>query len=107
MAAPSPPAPLLSVKKDGGATAACGLAAGMDLPSSVAPFILRGVCLLGIDSVMCPIEQRKLAWNRLAGDLDRTKLAEITHEIGLDEVVGAGAKILAGQVRGRIVVKIL
>ena len=97
---------LLSMTKYGGAIAACGLAAGMDLPSSVAPFILRGVCLLGIDSVMCPIEQRKLAWRRLASDLDRGKLADITHEIGLDQVVDAGAKILAGQVRGRIVVKI-
>jgi acrylyl-CoA reductase (NADPH) len=98
---------LLSMTKYGGSIAACGLAAGMDLPSSVAPFILRGVCLLGIDSVMCPIERRKTAWNRLARDLDRGKLTEITHEIGLDEVIGAGAKILAGQVRGRIVVKIL
>jgi acrylyl-CoA reductase (NADPH) len=98
---------VLSMTKYGGAVAACGLAAGMDLPTSVAPFILRGVCLLGIDSVMCPIERRKIAWSRLASDLDRGKLAEITQEIGLDEVVGAGAKILAGQVRGRIVVKIL
>ena len=97
---------LLSMTKYGGAIAACGLAAGMDLPSSVAPFILRGVSLLGIDSVMCPIALRKVAWGRLATDLDRSKLAEITHEIGLDEVIAAGAKILAGQVRGRIVVKI-
>lgn len=98
---------LLSMTKYRGAIAACGLAAGMDLPSSVAPFILRGVCLLGIDSVMCPLELRKQAWSRLAADLDRSKLAEITHEIDLDGVVAAGAKILAGQVRGRIVVKIL
>ncbi|MCS3727805.1 acrylyl-CoA reductase (NADPH) [Bradyrhizobium betae] len=98
---------LLSMTKYGGAIAACGLAAGMDLPSSVAPFILRGVCLLGIDSVMCPIEPRKAAWQRLASDLDRTKLSEITHEISLDEVPEWGAKILAGQVRGRIVVKIV
>jgi len=98
---------LLSMTKYGGAIAACGLAAGMDLPSSVAPFILRGVCLLGIDSVMCPIEQRRVAWSRLASDLDRAKLAEITHEIGLADVIGQGAKILAGQVRGRIVVKIV
>ena len=98
---------LLSMTKYGGAIAACGLAAGMDLPSSVAPFILRGVCLLGIDSVMCPIELRKNAWTRLASDLDSAKLTEITHEIGLGEVIDAGAKILAGQVRGRIVVKIL
>ena len=98
---------VLSMTKYAGAIAACGLAAGMDLPTSVAPFILRGVCLLGIDSVMCPIELRKTAWSRLARDLDRTKLTEITHEIGLDRVIDAGAKILAGQVRGRIVVKIL
>jgi acrylyl-CoA reductase (NADPH) len=98
---------VLSMTKYGGAIAACGLAAGMDLPSSVAPFILRGVSLLGIESVMCPIKTRKVAWARLASDLDRAKLAEITHEIGLDEVIAAGAKILAGQVRGRIVVKIL
>jgi len=98
---------LLSMTKYGGAIAACGLAAGMDLPSSVAPFILRGVCLLGIDSVMCPIEPRKAAWQRLASDLDRTKLSEITTEIPLAEVPEWGAKILAGQVRGRIVVKIV
>ena len=98
---------VLSMTKYAGAVAACGLAAGMDLPSSVAPFILRGVCLLGIDSVMCPIEPRKAAWNRLARDLDPAKLSEITHEIGLDQVIASGAKILAGQVRGRIVVKIL
>ena len=97
---------LLSMTRYGGAIAACGLAAGMDLPSSVAPFILRGVCLLGIDSVMCPIGLRKLAWSRLAIDLDKAKLADITHEINLDQVIDAGAKILAGQVRGRIVVKI-
>ena len=98
---------LLSMTKYGGAVAACGLAGGMDLPSSVAPFILRGVCLLGIDSVMCPIDARKTAWSRLASDLDRAKLAEITHEIDLGWVIEAGARILAGQVRGRIVVKIV
>jgi acrylyl-CoA reductase (NADPH) len=98
---------LLSMTKYGGAIAACGLAAGMDLPSSVAPFILRGVCLLGIDSVMCPLPLRKLAWERLARDLDRTKLFEITQEIGLDQVIGMGAQILAGQVRGRVVVKLV
>jgi acrylyl-CoA reductase (NADPH) len=98
---------LLSMTKYGGAIAACGLAAGMDLPSSVAPFILRGVCLLGIDSVMCPVEQRRVAWSRLARDLDPAKLAEITHEIGLADVIGQGAEILAGKVRGRIVVKIV
>ena len=97
---------LLSMTKYGGAISACGLGAGMDLPSSVAPFILRGVCLLGIDSVMCPLGPRKAAWERLARDLDRAKLSEITHEIPLDQVLGMGDKILAGQVRGRIVVKI-
>src|SRR3982074_489657 len=109
---------LLSMTKYGGAICALrlaagsgaasrGVAAGMALPSSVAPFILRGVSLLGIDSVMCPIILRKAAWARLASDLDRRKLAEITHEIGLDQVIEAGAKILAGEVRGRIVIKIL
>ncbi|MET0219574.1 MAG: MDR family oxidoreductase [Tardiphaga sp.] len=98
---------LLSMTKYHGAIAACGLAAGMDLPSSVAPFILRGVSLLGIDSVMAPIVSRQRAWARLANDLDRSKLAEITHEILLDDVIAAGAKLLAGQVRGRIVVKIV
>jgi acrylyl-CoA reductase (NADPH) len=98
---------LLSMTKYGGAIAACGLAAGMDLPSSVAPFILRGVSLLGIDSVMCPIEKRRTAWARLARDLDKSKLAEITSEITLEQVADAGAKILAGQVRGRIVVRVV
>lgn len=97
---------LLSMTKYRGAIAACGLAGGMDLPSSVAPFILRGVCLLGIDSVMCPIGPRKEAWARLAKDLDHAKLAEITQEISLEDVFDIGPKILAGQVRGRLVVKI-
>jgi acrylyl-CoA reductase (NADPH) len=97
---------LLSMTKYRGAIAACGLAAGMDLPTSVAPFILRGVCLLGIDSVMCPLDLREIAWKRLGTDLESAKLSEITHEISLDEVTGAAARILAGQVRGRIVVKI-
>jgi acrylyl-CoA reductase (NADPH) len=98
---------LLSMTRYGGAIAACGLAAGMDLPASVAPFILRGVCLLGIDSVMCPIERRRAAWARLARDLDKSKLFEMTSEISLDQVADTGARILAGQVRGRIVVKIV
>lgn len=97
---------VLSMTKYHGAIAACGLAGGMDLPSSVAPFILRGVCLLGIDSVMCPLPLRKAAWSRLAEDLDRLKLSEITHEIGIDQVIETGPKILAGQIRGRLVVKI-
>jgi len=97
---------LLSMTRYGGAVAACGLAGGMDLPTSVAPFILRGVCLYGIDSVMCPIERRKEAWIRLENELDRQKLAAMTREIGLADVPEAAAAILAGQVRGRVVVKI-
>jgi acrylyl-CoA reductase (NADPH) len=97
---------LLSMTKYGGGIAACGLAGGMDLPSSVAPFILRGVCLLGIDSVMCPLPAREAAWKRLAGDLDQAKLSEITSEIGLGDVIAWGPRILSGGVRGRIVVKI-
>ncbi|HEY0218430.1 MAG TPA: MDR family oxidoreductase [Afipia sp.] len=97
---------VLSMTKYHGAIAACGLAGGMDLPSSVAPFILRGVCLLGIDSVMCPLPLRNAAWSRLASDLDRSKLSEITHEIDLDKVIEIGPKILAGQIRGRLVVRI-
>ncbi len=97
---------VLSMTRYGGAVAACGLAAGMDLPASVAPFILRGVSLLGIDSVMCPLPRRKEAWKRLETDLDRAKLAAMTTEIALSEVIGTAPKILSGGVRGRIVVKI-
>ena len=97
---------VLAMTRYGGAVAACGLVGGMDLPSSVAPFILRGVSLLGIDSVMCPQKKRKAAWERLATSLDRQKLARITEEIGLDGVFDAARKIVEGQVRGRVVVKI-
>ena len=97
---------LLSMTRYGGAVAACGLAGGMDLPASVAPFILRGVSLLGIDSVMCPTPLREAAWRRLDGDLDRAKIAAMTTEIGLADVISAGRRIVEGQVRGRIVVKI-
>jgi acrylyl-CoA reductase (NADPH) len=97
---------LLSMIRYGGAVAACGLAGGMDLPASVAPFILRGVCLYGIDSVMCPLPRRREAWKRLETDLDRRKLAAITSEIPLSGLFEAAPRILAGQVRGRIVVKI-
>jgi acrylyl-CoA reductase (NADPH) len=89
-----------------GAVAACGLAGGMDFPASVAPFILRGVTLVGIDSVMCPRPERLQAWQRLATDLDVGKLALITHEIGLADVIPTARKLLDGQVRGRVVVKI-
>jgi acrylyl-CoA reductase (NADPH) len=97
---------VLSITRYRGAVAACGLAGGMDLPSSVAPFILRGVSLVGIDSVMCPITERREAWRRLASDLERGKLAAMTSEIGLAEVIGAGRNIVEGRVRGRIVVNI-
>jgi acrylyl-CoA reductase (NADPH) len=97
---------VLSMMRYGGAVAACGLAGGMDLPTTVAPFILRGVSLLGIDSVMCPLPLRREAWRRLETDLDRGKIAAMTSEIGLGDVIDAGARILAGEVRGRIVVKI-
>jgi acrylyl-CoA reductase (NADPH) len=97
---------VLSMTRYGGAIAACGLAGGMDLPGSVAPFILRGVSLLGVDSVMCPLAQRQQAWERLERDLDRDKLQAMTSEIGLAEVIEAGRRIVEGQVRGRTVVKI-
>jgi acrylyl-CoA reductase (NADPH) len=97
---------VLSMTRYGGAVAACGLAGGMDLPTSVAPFILRGVTLIGIDSVMCPMDLRQQAWRRLESELDRGKIAAMTSEIGLANVVDAGARIINGQVRGRIVVKV-
>lgn len=97
---------VLAMTRYGGAVAACGLAGGMDLPGSVAPFILRAVSLLGIDSVMCPVEIRRVAWQRLATDMDRAKLAEMTTEISLPEVMDAGAAIVEGRVRGRTVVRI-
>jgi acrylyl-CoA reductase (NADPH) len=89
-----------------GVVTACGLAGGMDFPASVAPFILRGVTLAGIDSVMCPKADRLVAWQRLATDLDLGKLGLMTQEIGLSEVVATAAKLLDGQVRGRVVVKL-
>jgi len=92
--------------KYGGAVAACGLAQGMDLPGSVAPFILRGVTLYGIDSVMAPLAKRQAAWARLAKDLDLAKLESLTQEIGLEAAVQAGSDILAGKVRGRLVVNV-
>ena len=90
----------------GGAVAACGLAQGMDFPASVAPFILRGVTLYGIDSVMAPLAAREAAWQQLARDLDRGKLQAITEEIALADALKAGPAILAGQVRGRLVVNV-
>ncbi|MCY1405436.1 Acrylyl-CoA reductase AcuI [compost metagenome] len=89
-----------------GAVAACGLAQGMDFPASVAPFILRGVALLGIDSVKRPKADRIEAWARLATDLDRDLLGLISHEIGLSEAVDAAGQLMAGTIRGRLVVDV-
>ncbi len=97
---------LLAQTKRHGAIAACGLAQGMDLPTSVAPFILRGVTLLGIDSVYCPKPLREAAWARLARDLDREKLVSATRDIALDDVVAAAHDIIAGKIRGRVIVNI-
>jgi len=96
----------LAQTRYGGAVAACGLAQGLDLPGSVAPFILRGVTLAGIDSVMCPAPRRAEAWRRLAADLDLTKLGAMTREVGLEDVAGLAEAILDGQVRGRLVVDV-
>ncbi|MEK8050160.1 MDR family oxidoreductase [Ideonella sp. DXS22W] len=90
----------------GGVVTACGLAQGMDLPVTVAPFILRGVSLIGIDSVMAPRAQREAAWARLASDLDRVALQRIAQTIGLAEALEAAPRILAGGVRGRLVVDV-
>lgn len=89
----------------GGAVAACGLAQGMDFPATVAPFILRGVALLGVDSVMAPLGLREQAWARLAKDLDPKLLDTLTTEIALADAIEAARKLMAGQVKGRIVVR--
>lgn len=90
----------------GGVAVACGLAQGMEFPATVAPFILRGARLIGVDSVMCPMDRRTLAWQQLAQELDRAKLDAITREIPLADAFEAGRAILAGEVRGRIVVNV-
>ena len=99
-----PLAHVLAATRAGGAVAACGLAAGMDLPASVAPFILRGVSLLGVDSVMCPRARRVEAWGRIARELDRALLARMTTTIALADVIAHAPRILAGEIRGRVVV---
>jgi len=95
---------VLSQTKYGGAVAACGLAQGMDLPGSVAPFILRGITLCGVDSVMCPKGKREQAWARLARDLDLARLATMRLDAGLADVPRLAAEIVEGKVRGRIVI---
>jgi acrylyl-CoA reductase (NADPH) len=96
----------LAQTRYGGVVAACGLAQGMDLPGSVAPFILRGVTLVGVDSVMAPRARREQAWTRLASDLDPAKLEAMVSEVPLDGAIEAATRLLAGQVRGRIVVRL-
>jgi acrylyl-CoA reductase (NADPH) len=96
----------LSMTRYGGTVAACGLAQGMDLPASVAPFILRGVTLAGIDSVMCPKPRREKAWARLAKDLDLSLLDRMTQRATLADVPALGADIVQGKVRGRVVVDV-
>jgi len=97
---------VLAGTRYGGAVAACGLAQGMDLPGSVAPFILRGIALLGIDSVMAPKAKRLEAWGRLAADLDLDKLKAITSFAPMAELPALAEQILAGRIRGRVVVEI-
>lgn len=96
----------LAQTRYGAAVAACGLAQGMDLPTTVMPFILRNVRLIGVDSVMAPLSLRQQAWDRLARDLDPVKLESMIEEITLDQAVEKAHALMAGQVRGRIVVKI-
>ncbi len=90
----------------GGTVTACGLAQGMDFPATVAPFILRGVRLIGIDSVMCPMPRRQAAWQALAADLDRARLDAATTEVGLAQALEVAPELLAGRVRGRVVVNV-
>ena len=97
---------VLAQTRYGGTVTACGLAQGMDLPGSVAPFILRGVTLAGIDSVMRPKADREAAWNRLASDLDMSKLEAMTTHATLDDLPRLGGEILDGKVRGRVVVDV-
>lgn len=97
---------VLAQSKRNGAVAACGLAQGMNLPGSLAPFILRGVSLLGIDSVMCSPVLGLKAWQRLAVELERARLEEMTTCINFDEILEAAPRILSGEIRGRPVVAI-
>ncbi|HEX7094689.1 MAG TPA: MDR family oxidoreductase [Acidimicrobiales bacterium] len=97
---------VLSMVKENGCVAACGNAGGMDLPASVAPFILRGVTLAGVNSVTVPHDRRVVAWQRLASDLDLAKLDAMTTVVGLQDAVKVANEILAGRVRGRVVVDV-
>ena len=97
---------VLAQMRYGAPVAACGLAQGMDLPASVAPFILRGVTLCGIDSVMAPLARRRAAWQRLAADLDAEKLESMTREVALASAVKTAGELMDGTLRGRVVVRI-
>lgn len=97
---------VLAQTRYGGVVAACGLAQGMDLPATVAPFILRGVTLAGVDSVMAPMPRRREAWQRLARDLDAARLGAMTTEVSLAEAADAARRLMDGRVRGRIVVRV-
>lgn len=92
--------------KYGGIVAACGLAGGFDFPSTVMPFILRGVTLVGIDSVMCPKEKRLEAWRRLSQDLDVEHLTKMSQLIGLSDVISSSDALLKGEIKGRIIVDV-
>ena len=96
----------LAQTRYGGVVAACGLAQGMDLPTTVMPFILRGVTLCGIDSVMAPVARRKTAWDRLAKDLDRAKLEAMTHEVTLEQAIEKAQALINGKLIGRTVVRL-
>jgi acrylyl-CoA reductase (NADPH) len=97
---------VLSQMQSDGAVAACGVAGGMEFPGTVAPFILRGVALLGINCVFCPRAVREQAWARLSTDLDRAKLAAMSRTVGIEGVIGLAPEILAGRVRGRVTVEV-
>jgi acrylyl-CoA reductase (NADPH) len=96
----------LAQTRYGGVVAACGLAQGSDLPGTVMPFILRGVTLAGVDSVMCPLTRRERAWQRLAQDMDRNLLAAMTEEVPLEAAIEKAQALMAGQVRGRVLVRV-
>jgi len=96
----------LAQTRYGGVVAACGLAQGMDLATTVMPFILRGVTLAGIDSVMAPLARRQRAWDRLARDLDPALLESMVEEVTLDDAIGKAQALMAGNARGRLVVRI-
>ena len=97
---------ILSQMRRASAVAACGLAESMNLPTTVAPFILRGVTLYGIDSVMAPLARRKLAWQRLASDLDSALLDELSFDLDFEDLPRAAVDILDGKIRGRAIVKL-